>query len=230
MPSVCDNCVRVKLLEARPRLGGRAHTLAHDGGVLELGAQWLHGACHANPLVNLAASRGLLGPRLRVLEEPEVRHFYRDGRVVGEQVADMAVTCYEEIIESIGSNEIGSDESLHDYFWRKVEDMIDNNLNEEQKEDFLACMGGLELSMSEYACDDLRRVGAKVYAKGRELPGGDVIVPGGLSTIIQAIVDSIKDKDIICLNTRVENIDWSKEEQITVTTSTGCAGPVVRQS
>ena len=55
--------------------------MTHEGGVLELGAQWLHGACHANPLVNLAARHNLLGPRLRVLEEDKERHFYtRDGR------------------------------------------------------------------------------------------------------------------------------------------------------
>ena len=99
--------------------------------------------------------------------------------------------------------------------------MIDSRLTNEQKKDFLACMGGLELSLSEYACDDLRRVGAKVYAEGRELPGGDVIVPGGLCSIIDVIVDNIKDKDVISLNTRVENIDLSKEEEIIVTTNTG---------
>ena len=83
-------CSRVKLFEARPRLGGRAHTVTHDDGVLELGAQWLHGACHANPLVNLAARHGLLGPRLRVLEEAEDRHFYTgDGRIVGDKVASL---------------------------------------------------------------------------------------------------------------------------------------------
>ena len=28
-----------------------------DGGVLELGAQWIHGGCQANSLFNYAASR-----------------------------------------------------------------------------------------------------------------------------------------------------------------------------
>ena len=216
------------MFEARPRLGGRAHTVTHHGGVLELGAQWLHGACHANPLVNLAARHNLLGPRLRVLEEAEDRHFYTgDGRIVGDQVAEMAMKCHEEISDSIVCGKLRADESLHDYYWRKVDDLIDDQITEEQKEDFLACMGGLQLSLSEYACDDLRRVGARVYAEGRELPGGDVIVPGGLSSIINVIVDNIKDKDIISLNTRVENIDWSKDEEIIVTTNTGYAGSVV---
>ena len=202
--------------------------MTHEGGVLELGAQWLHGACHANPLVNLAARHGLLGPSLRVLEEGKDKHFYtRDGRIVREQVAEMAMRCYEAISDAIGCEKIGSDESLHDYYWRKVDELIDGQTTEEQKEDFLACMGGLELSMAEYACDDLRRVGAQVYSEGRELPGGDVIVPGGLCGIIKAIVDNIKDKSIISLNTSVENIVWGKEEEITVTTNTGFAGLVV---
>ena len=53
----------VRLLEAAPRLGGRAYTTTHGEAVLELGAQWLHGACAANPVFNLAARHGLLGPR-----------------------------------------------------------------------------------------------------------------------------------------------------------------------
>ena len=53
----------VRLLEAAPRLGGRAYTVTHGEAVLELGAQWLHGACAANPVFNLAARHGLLGPR-----------------------------------------------------------------------------------------------------------------------------------------------------------------------
>ena len=53
----------VRLLEAAPRLGGRAYTRTHGEAVLELGAQWLHGACAANPVFNLAARHGLLGPR-----------------------------------------------------------------------------------------------------------------------------------------------------------------------
>ena len=202
--------------------------MTHEGGVLELGAQWLHGACHANPLVNLAARHNLLGPRLRVLEEDKDRHFYtRDGRIVGEQVAEMAMRCYEEISDAVSREKMGAGESLNDYYWRKVDELIDDQIEEEQKEDFLACMGGLELSMAEYACDDLRRVGARVYSEGTELPRGDVIVPGGLCGIISAIVDNIKDKNIISLNTSVENIDWSKEEEITVTTNTGLAGSVV---
>jgi len=63
------NGISFKLLEARDRLGGRVHTIEHGEGVLELGAQWLHGACHANSVFNLAATNGLIGSDVRVQAE-----------------------------------------------------------------------------------------------------------------------------------------------------------------
>jgi monoamine oxidase len=46
------------LLEARDRVGGRAHTLASPAGPLDLGAAWLHSANH-NPLVARFQTLGL---------------------------------------------------------------------------------------------------------------------------------------------------------------------------
>ena len=42
------------VLEAKNNLGGRIKTVALDGSPLELGAQWIHGACTANSVFNLA--------------------------------------------------------------------------------------------------------------------------------------------------------------------------------
>ena len=44
----------IVILEARDRVGGRIHTITHDGKPLELGAQWIHGGCPANSVFNLA--------------------------------------------------------------------------------------------------------------------------------------------------------------------------------
>ena len=46
------------LLEARDRIGGRAHTLDSVAGPLDLGAEWLHSADH-NPLVSRLERLGL---------------------------------------------------------------------------------------------------------------------------------------------------------------------------
>jgi len=38
-----DKSIKILLLEAESRLGGRIHTIEYEGNPLELGAQWIHG-------------------------------------------------------------------------------------------------------------------------------------------------------------------------------------------
>lgn len=47
----------VRVLEARDRVGGRAHTRRHDGLGIDLGCHWWHSA-DINPLVGLARAKG----------------------------------------------------------------------------------------------------------------------------------------------------------------------------
>ena len=58
-----------------------------------------------------------------------------------------------------------------------------------------------------------------LYAEGRELPGGDVIVPGGLASVLDTILNLLPD-DVIQTGSLVSNIDWSAPD-ILVTTNTG---------
>lgn len=44
----------IVVVEARDRIGGRIHTVKHNGRPLELGAQWIHGGCPSNSVFNLA--------------------------------------------------------------------------------------------------------------------------------------------------------------------------------
>ena len=91
--------VNVKLLEARDRLGGRVFTVTgEEKGVIELGAQWLHGGCQANCLYNFSAAHGLLGERVRVLEDGEAHYFYtHSGRVIKQSIVELAQEIYDEI-------------------------------------------------------------------------------------------------------------------------------------
>ena len=65
------------------------------------------------------------------------------------------------------------------------------------------------LSPRRYSCDELRHTGAALYAAGRELPGGDVIVPAGLASVVAAVAGSL-DTELVTITTgaRVTNIDW----------------------
>ncbi|MDE2361912.1 MAG: FAD-dependent oxidoreductase [Hyphomicrobiales bacterium] len=51
--------VSVVVIEARDRIGGRAHTIAAGGDVIDLGCEWLHSA-DRNPLVEVARAHGFM--------------------------------------------------------------------------------------------------------------------------------------------------------------------------
>lgn len=48
---------RVLVLEARGRIGGRAHSVVRSGRALDMGATWVHGH-HGNPMASLARRHG----------------------------------------------------------------------------------------------------------------------------------------------------------------------------
>ena len=53
---------RVRVLEAKDRLGGRMFTQAQGEGVVEFGANWIHGATNNNSVFSFAMEEGLLDP------------------------------------------------------------------------------------------------------------------------------------------------------------------------
>ena len=53
---------RVRVLEAKERLGGRMFTQAQGEGVVEFGANWIHGATSNNSVFSFAMEEGLLDP------------------------------------------------------------------------------------------------------------------------------------------------------------------------
>ena len=50
------------MLEAKERLGGRMFTQAQGEGVVEFGANWIHGATNNNSVFSFAMEEGLLDP------------------------------------------------------------------------------------------------------------------------------------------------------------------------
>ena len=72
--TLVERGVRVAVLEARDRIGGRAFTVSVHGHALDLGAHWLH-AGPINPLVALGRARG---ERLKLA--PQESHVWVDRR------------------------------------------------------------------------------------------------------------------------------------------------------
>ena len=163
----------VRLLEARDRVGGRVFSVQHGGGaggVLEMGAQWLHGGCHANCMYNLAVRHNLLGEKVKVLGHDWVRdkmpgYFYTSsGRVIKEEVSDIAWDMFEEInnecqdyFSNINHETIDTSVSLKQFYWELAREKIANlgNLKPSEEEDLELCLTSLSTALADYACDDL---------------------------------------------------------------------------
>ena len=97
--------VRVAVLEARDRVGGRAHTVALRGHALDLGAHWLH-AGPINPLVALGRARG---ERLR--RAPQDSHVWVDRRPGGPDAVRANARAFERADRAMtrGAAQPGSD-------------------------------------------------------------------------------------------------------------------------
>ncbi|KAM5324048.1 peroxisomal N(1)-acetyl-spermine/spermidine oxidase isoform 2-T2 [Glossophaga mutica] len=101
----------VRVLEATARAGGRIRSERSFGGVVEIGAHWIHGPSQGNPVFQLAAKYGLLGDK-ELSEEnqqietgghvglPSVSYASSGGRVSLELVAEMGSLFYGLIDQS----------------------------------------------------------------------------------------------------------------------------------
>jgi monoamine oxidase len=95
--------VEALLIEAGPRLGGRAHTHHLEGMALDLGCAWLHSA-DRNPWVSIAAERGITVDR----REPGWRGQYRDLGFTPEE-QEQAHRALDNWMAALGENPPTSD-------------------------------------------------------------------------------------------------------------------------
>jgi len=214
------------VLEAHSWIGGRMRTQETYGqGVLELGAQWIHGGCQANSLFNYAVKSNLLGTEIRRVgydwkDEYAPGFFYTsDGRVMSKADSDLAWSIYDRIAAEVEANyrdAAPNTTSLKDFYEKRVFEEVEllvedgaehsNNSNrsrpnildvQQMLESMWRCLGG-------YLGDTLEEASLHLFGSAQELPGGDVIVPEGLSTIIEQLKRSVNVKT----STEVTAIDW----------------------
>jgi len=117
----------VLLIEAMPRVGGRAHTVTIGRLPLDLGCGWLHSA-ERNPLVRLAEAQGAAIDRSRAAWQDQLRNL---GFPAADQRA--AGKAYEELEQSLRDNPPQSDRAgdamAPDHPWRPYLDMLSGALN-----------------------------------------------------------------------------------------------------
>nr|XP_053642852.1 spermine oxidase-like isoform X2 [Cherax quadricarinatus] len=189
------------ILEARNRVGGRIIAITIDGRRMELGANWIHGIL-GNPIYELASSHGLVN----IIQENKPHNVVAtlpDGKRVPFQILEEIYDAYfwffkrcEEYflckylppdgVESVGAHlrlEISIYLEQFPKHERHIRNLIFNYLLNRE-----TCISGCD-SMDEI---DLMEIGSYT-----ELPGGNIVLPGGYSSILGPLTKDIPDEHLL---------------------------------
>ncbi len=221
--------IKVKVLEARDRLGGRICSWDVDGVAVDLGASWMHGTI-GNPLLDLLKSTGSL--RLASSDsgdsedDLETRIALPSGLLDSKlgNVVGMAIwTLFEEMNASAKdmSQEEAQKTSVFDYLSSKLDETWQaiqltcqtQNISIQifSKKDLLSLMQIIEM----YDAADLRKLSMETFQNDESGEGGTPFVVSSLAKVIPII--ALKTSCPILLNTEVEKIEWSESRAIVKT-------------
>uniref|UniRef100_A0A4W2E2U6 Peroxisomal N(1)-acetyl-spermine/spermidine oxidase n=1 Tax=Bos indicus x Bos taurus TaxID=30522 RepID=A0A4W2E2U6_BOBOX len=213
----------LRVLEATARAGGRIRSEHSFGGVVEVGAHWIHGPSQGNPVFQLAAKYGLLGEKALSEENqlietgghvglPSVSYASSGVSVSLELVAEMASLFYsliDQTREFLQAAET-TPPSVGEYLKEKIrQHMAGWTEDEETKKLKLAILKNLfnvECCVSGTHSMDL--VALAPFGEYTVLPGLDCTFPEGYQGLTDCIMASLP-KDVMVFDKPVKTIHWN---------------------
>ena len=246
-----NNVKDVVILEARDRIGGRLYPFSltnskssqdresrndsdknefsQDDFIIQLGAQWLHGASMENPLFKHCKENDLLNGEdedvngvsgdLDAGRFEDMRVFSSDGKLMETNVVELGSKIYETAMKDTEQRfrtrdrniDVVETKSLEEYYDKLVEDQLDNikeNTTKEDLKNIETFLSGCKLLYTHYSCDEMYKTNAELYCSVPEAPGDDVDVPLNL---LKSMADTLE-KDSIKLNHAVKTIKWKNNK------------------
>lgn len=221
------NGTKVILLEARSRLGGRMSTIAKGNGVLELGAQWIHGGVPGDPLFDLAKQRNLLSvPPHKYGEDWSSdypgRFYTSKGRAIAWNISNKAIDIFSAICAEIDYNDSDFDpanrSAMETFFWREASSrMAPLRLPTAQMQDIETCLNALARgNLYVDLGDDMKDADTVLYGINDGDEENDVIVPRGLNGITDSMAARLGTQ-AVRLGQKVTNITWDRNGVVITT-------------
>ncbi|KAG0718671.1 Peroxisomal N(1)-acetyl-spermine/spermidine oxidase [Chionoecetes opilio] len=202
----------VLILEASDRVGGRIHTVAGPPeGVVELGAQWIHGE-KGNILYQFAKSRNLLHHHVSV--DGKGRFVMEGGKEIDNKIVEEVLEVMEEADkECCGSEHRETATSslspsfghvlrkvFYDYLERNTSDTPEIRRIKEALFDWA----------KDNACDSLHQLSAGCWGSYKFCEGENNMNPkNGFLSMLKALL--AETTAVVKLNSEVECIDYSSE-------------------
>ncbi|XP_038179577.1 peroxisomal N(1)-acetyl-spermine/spermidine oxidase isoform X2 [Arvicola amphibius] len=213
----------LRVLEATARAGGRIRSERCFGGVVELGAHWIHGPSQGNPVFQLAAEFGLLGEK-ELSEEnqlvetgghvalPSMSYTSSGAPVSLELVTEMASLFYgliDQTREFLNAPETPT-ASVGEFLKKELREQVASwTEDEDTKKLKLAILNtffNIECCVSGTHSMDL--VALAPFGEYTVLPGLDCTLAGGYQELTNRILISLP-KDSMVFKKPVKTIHWN---------------------
>jgi len=246
-----NNVKDVVVLEARDRTGGRLYPISltnskssqtceswndsnknefiQDDFIIQLGAQWIHGASMENPLFKHCKENNLLDDAdeeingvsgdLDAGRFEDMRVYSSAGKIMETNIVEFGSKIYETAMKDTEQRFRTRDKnldavetkSLEEYYDKLVKEQLDNikeNTTKEDLKNIETFLSGCKLLYTHYSCDEMYKINAELYCSVPEAPGDDVDVPLNL---LESMADTLE-KDSIKLNHVVKTIKWKNSK------------------
>nr|5LAE_A Chain A, Peroxisomal N(1)-acetyl-spermine/spermidine oxidase,Peroxisomal N(1)-acetyl-spermine/spermidine oxidase [Mus musculus]5LFO_A Chain A, Peroxisomal N(1)-acetyl-spermine/spermidine oxidase,Peroxisomal N(1)-acetyl-spermine/spermidine oxidase [Mus musculus]5LGB_A Chain A, Peroxisomal N(1)-acetyl-spermine/spermidine oxidase,Peroxisomal N(1)-acetyl-spermine/spermidine oxidase [Mus musculus]5MBX_A Chain A, Peroxisomal N(1)-acetyl-spermine/spermidine oxidase [Mus musculus] len=214
----------LRVLEATASAGGRIRSERCFGGVVELGAHWIHGPSQDNPVFQLAAEFGLLGEK-ELSEEnqlvdtgghvalPSMIWSSSGTSVSLELMTEMARLFYgliERTREFLNESETPM-ASVGEFLKKEISQQVaswteDDEDTRKRKLAILNTFFNIECCVSGTHSMDL--VALAPFGEYTVLPGLDCILAGGYQGLTDRILASLP-KDTVAFDKPVKTIHWN---------------------
>ncbi|KAL4698825.1 hypothetical protein H8959_011482 [Pygathrix nigripes] len=213
----------LRVLEATARAGGRIRSERSFGGVVEVGAHWIHGPSRGNPVFQLAADYGLLGEK-ELSEEnqlvetgghvglPSVSYASSGTRVSLQLVAEMATLFYglidqtREFLHAAETPVPSVGEYLKKEIGQHVTGWTEDEETRKLKLAVLNSFFNLECCVSGTHSMDL--VALAPFGEYTVLPGLDCTFSKGYQGLTNCMVASLPE-DTVVFEKPVKTIHWN---------------------
>ncbi|XP_054167377.1 spermine oxidase-like [Oppia nitens] len=201
----------ITIYEALDRIGGRIHTIPFDNGVLELGAQWLHGQ-HGNPLYHLAKERDLISnPNIDFGIEGTGIFCTDSGDLLNNTDINKVIEFLNRIKDQISDHSLETNQlmSAQQVFRDNFEKYIKTQECPPLDTDLLWSLFNwyIKFEVIDNSCNDLNDISLLSYTQYDECDGIDLInLKNGYKTIIDSLVNEFP-KNVINLRHCVKRIE-----------------------